>query len=44
MITGSIAAIINGLAYPSFSLIFGQMTDSFGPTVSGDDLVESAGT
>ncbi|KAL4426347.1 hypothetical protein ABPG74_006285 [Tetrahymena malaccensis] len=44
MIIGSIAALLNGLSYPSFSLIFGQMIDSFGPTSTGDDLVKAAGT
>lgn len=44
MILGSAAAIINGIALPMFALIFGQMTDSFSPTSTGDDIVDAAGT
>lgn len=41
MILGSIAAFLNGAAFPSFSIIFGQMTDSF--SEKGDAMVEAAG-
>jgi len=41
MILGSIAAFFNGAAFPSFSIIFGQMTDSF--SEKGDAMVDAAG-
>ncbi|EDK31467.1 multidrug resistance protein-like transporter family ABC domain protein (macronuclear) [Tetrahymena thermophila SB210] len=44
MTVGAIAAIANGIALPLFALIFGQMTDSFGPTSTGDQIVDAAGT
>lgn len=31
MIVGAAAAIINGIAFPLFALVFGEMADSFGP-------------
>ncbi|KAL4464298.1 hypothetical protein ABPG72_011343 [Tetrahymena utriculariae] len=43
MVIGSIASMANGVAFPMFALIFGQMTDSFGPNSTGDDLVDAAG-
>ena len=43
MIIGCIASIANGLTLPMFSLIFGNMTDAFSPTSTGDDIVNSAG-
>lgn len=42
MIIGGIASMINGLAVPMFALIFGQMADSFSPTSTGDEIVDSA--
>jgi len=39
MVIGSIASMANGVAFPMFALIFGNMTDSFGPNSSGDELV-----
>ena len=41
MLTGAAAAFANGAAFPSFSIIFGGMTDSF--SESGDAMVEQAG-
>lgn len=43
MIIGAIAGIANGLSQPLFSLIFGEMTDSFSPDNSPDDVVYKAG-
>ena len=39
MILGSIAAAGNGVTQPMFSYIFGNMTDSFGPNSSADEVV-----
>jgi ATP-binding cassette, subfamily B (MDR/TAP), member 1 len=33
----------NGIAMPMFALIFGNMTDSFSPSKSSDDIVSAAG-
>ncbi|KAM3147561.1 hypothetical protein pb186bvf_000368 [Paramecium bursaria] len=41
MALGAFGAFCNGAAFPSFSIIFGNMTDSFAS--SGDDLVYTAG-
>lgn len=41
MYIGGFAAFANGAAFPSFSLIFGGMTDSF--SKDGDDMVTQAG-
>lgn len=41
MALGAFGAFCNGAAFPSFSIIFGNMTDSF--SSSGDDLVYTAG-
>ncbi|CAK64833.1 unnamed protein product (macronuclear) [Paramecium tetraurelia] len=41
MIIGGIAAFLNGASFPSFSIIFGDMTDSFSQT--GDEMVRQAG-
>lgn len=41
---GVIAAICNGCIMPSFSLIFGNMIDSFGAEKTADDTVDSAKT
>lgn len=38
---GAAAAFANGAAFPSFSLIFGAMTDSF--SQSDDEMVDEAG-
>lgn len=43
MTFGALAAVVNGIALPLFALIFGEMTDSFGPASTGDQIVESAG-
>lgn len=37
MIIGGIAAFLNGAAFPSFSIILGDMTDSF--SEAGDEMV-----
>lgn len=42
MIVGGIAAMINGIALPMFSLIFGEMTDSFKPS-EVQNVVSEAG-
>jgi len=39
MIIGALAGIANGLSLPLFSLIFGEMTDSFSPDKSADSVV-----
>ena len=38
MVVGALAATINGFAFPMFSFIFGEMTDSFGPDKTKDDI------
>lgn len=43
MYIGGLAAFINGASYPALSIIFGEMTDSFGGNNSKDELVEQAG-
>ena len=43
MVLGCFAAFANGAAFPLFSLIFGEMTDSFGPDSTDDDVIASAG-
>lgn len=43
MYLGGIAAVINGASYPLLSIIFGEMTDSFGANNSKDQLVDEAG-
>lgn len=40
---GTIAAMANGIAMPMFALIFGNMTDSFSPDKSAEDVVSKAG-
>ena len=40
---GSFAAFANGAAMPLFSLIFGNMTDAFGPSGTADDVLAAAG-
>ena len=42
MILGAIASAATGIALPIFSLIFGQMIDSFKPTATPDEIVEMA--
>ena len=42
MCIGSLAAFANGAAMPLFSLIFGEMTDSFAPNASADIVLEKA--
>lgn len=37
MVIGGFAAFCNGAAFPSFSIIFGGMTDSF--SEAGDSMV-----
>jgi ATP-binding cassette subfamily B (MDR/TAP) protein 1 len=37
MFIGGAAAFLNGGAFPSFSIIFGDMTDSF--SAAGDEMV-----
>lgn len=44
MFIGGLAAFLNGSAFPLFSLIFGNMTDSFGPNATADDVLHQAGT
>lgn len=44
MVCGGIASCVNGIALPMFALIFGNMTDSFSPTSTGDEIVSAAGT
>lgn len=41
MFIGGFAAFANGAAFPSFSIIFGDMTDSF--SAAGDEMVRQAG-
>ncbi|CAD8206584.1 unnamed protein product [Paramecium octaurelia] len=41
MIIGGLAAFLNGAAFPSFSIILGDMTDSF--SEAGDEMVHQAG-
>ncbi|CAD8176907.1 unnamed protein product [Paramecium pentaurelia] len=41
MFIGGFAAFCNGAAFPSFSIIFGDMTDSF--SEAGDEMVRQAG-
>ncbi|CAD8124583.1 unnamed protein product [Paramecium sonneborni] len=41
MFIGGFAAFCNGAAFPSFSIIFGDMTDSF--SQAGDEMVRQAG-
>jgi ATP-binding cassette subfamily B (MDR/TAP) protein 1 len=36
MFLGGLAAAGNGLTFPLFSLIFGNMADSFGPNATDD--------
>jgi ATP-binding cassette subfamily B (MDR/TAP) protein 1 len=46
MFVGSLAALANGAAFPLFSVIFGEISNSFTPTGEadyGDKLVETAG-
>jgi ATP-binding cassette subfamily B (MDR/TAP) protein 1 len=43
MALGALVAFINGAAMPMFSLIFGEMTDAFGPNSTPDDLLYMAG-
>ena len=42
MIFGSLSAVINGFSLPMFSFIFGEMSDSFGPNSTKDDVVDQA--
>lgn len=39
---GSLAAFVNGAALPLFSLIFGEMIDSFNSEYSKDKVVDNA--
>lgn len=41
MIVGTIAAIGNGLGLPLMTIIFGEMTDSFGQTQNIHDVVRA---
>ncbi|CAD8210772.1 unnamed protein product [Paramecium pentaurelia] len=41
MLIGSFAALLNGVAYPGFSILIGDMTESF--SREGDQMVEEAG-
>lgn len=43
MVLGGIAAVANGIALPSFALIFGYMIDSFNLNYDGDKIVSAAG-
>ena len=43
MLIGGITAVVNGIALPLFSLVFGEMTDSFSPTTTADETVDNAG-
>ena len=43
MIFGTIAAFLNGAAFPAFNLVFGEMTDSFGPSGTPDEVVTKSG-
>lgn len=40
MALGCLAAFVNGAAMPLFSLIFGNMTDAFGPNGTADEVVD----
>lgn len=40
MALGGFAAFVNGSAMPLFSVIFGEMSDSFGPNATKDEIVE----
>jgi ATP-binding cassette subfamily B (MDR/TAP) protein 1 len=41
---GLLASAANGILMPLFSIIFGEMTDAFSPSSTGDTVVKSAGT
>lgn len=43
MAIGLAAAAINGLTQPMFSYVFGNMTDSFGPASTPDEVVRQSG-
>ncbi|EGR27069.1 hypothetical protein IMG5_202500 [Ichthyophthirius multifiliis] len=43
IIIGCIASAANGILMPLFSIIFGEMTDSFSPNSSPNQVVKSAG-
>ncbi len=40
MFIGGVAAFCNGSAFPLFSLLFGNMTDSFAPDATNDTVLE----
>jgi len=42
MFIGFIVALLNGVLMPGFSLIFGEMVDSFGETQTPDEVVDDA--
>ncbi|EAS02072.1 multidrug resistance protein-like transporter family ABC domain protein (macronuclear) [Tetrahymena thermophila SB210] len=44
MVIGALAAMANGVAFPLFALIFGEMADSFGPQLTGQQVFENAKT
>ena len=39
---GTISAFLNGLVFPSFTIIFGNMAQSFSPSNSGDETLQLA--
>ena len=39
MIIGGLAALINGLAIPLATLIFGEIADAFDPKATPDEVV-----
>jgi ATP-binding cassette subfamily B (MDR/TAP) protein 1 len=42
LVTGAVAAYVNGMVYPAFTIIFGDMSNSFIPTNNGDKIVDLA--
>lgn len=41
MAVGSVGAVVNGLCMPYMTILFGELTDSFGQSGTGHDVVSA---